>query len=94
MEKFIIVNYPESRSTALKVNYSIQLDGKLQTIACYVDDRQSIPKWLQLHKFDFVSLKNRDTTYSLLFEETKYNKNLDTLLFMDKVYAMIMEEKN
>ncbi|NGM61506.1 hypothetical protein G5B30_06180 [Sphingobacterium sp. SGG-5] len=93
MEKFVIVNYPASRATSLKVNYSIQLSGKLQTIECHVDDKQPLPKWLQLHRFNFVSLKSQNT-YSLLFEESKYNKNLDTLLFMDEVYASIMEQRN
>ncbi len=93
MEKYVIVSYPESVSTALKVNYSIQLAGKLQTIECQVDNGQPLPKWLQLHKFNFVSLKKQDA-YSLLFEESKYNKNLDTILFMDKVYAMIMEQRS
>lgn len=89
MEKFVIVNYPEQVSGDLKINYRIQLSGKLQTIECVVDNKQPLPGWLQLHKFNFVSLKTKDM-YSLLFDQSKYNKNLDTVLFMDKVYAKIM----
>ncbi|HMR19891.1 MAG TPA: hypothetical protein PKA53_11390 [Sphingobacterium sp.] len=89
MEKFVMVSYPEPVSGPLKINYRIEQSGELQTIECVVDNKQSIPGWLQLQKFTLISLKTKDM-YNLLFDQSKYNKNLDTVLFMDKVYAKIM----
>lgn len=94
IEKFVKVNYPEPSSQGLKINYNIQLTGNIQTIECVVDNKeQPLPSWLQLRKFSFISIKTKDI-YSLLFNESKYDKNLDTLLFLDEVYAVIMNEGN
>jgi hypothetical protein len=88
-----MVSYPEPVSGPLKVNYRVEQSGELQTIECAIDNGQPIPGWLQLQKFTLVSLKTKDT-YSLLFDERKYDKNLDTVLFMDKVYAKVMRAGN
>lgn len=93
MEKFVMVNYPEPFSGALKVNYRIDQAGELQTIECVVDNKQPLPSWLQLQKFPLVSIKINDT-YDLLFDHRKYDKNLDTVLFMDEVYAEIMQAES
>lgn len=89
-KKFVLVNYPESSSDPLKVNYRVHQEGDFQTIECALSNNQSFPKWLQLKKFDFVSLKSKGV-YDLLFEEKKFDKNLDTVLFLDKVYEVIMK---
>lgn len=91
MNKHIIVKYPFDQG--LKVNYNMAQEGKYHTIQCMIDQEQAKPSWLQLHKFDFVSIKN-DGCYSLLFEGSKFDKNLDTVLFMDQVYASIMTQAN
>lgn len=93
MKKHIILKYPHEQAHGLKVNYKMEHTGDYHTIECMVDDSQVIPTWLQSVKFNFVSLK-KEGRYSLLFEESKYNKNLDTLLFMDQVYAGIMAQAN
>ncbi|MCY4779017.1 hypothetical protein ORI89_05110 [Sphingobacterium sp. UT-1RO-CII-1] len=89
-KKSILVNYPKSSSTPVKVVYRVSQEDSFQTIECAVATGQSFPEWLQLKKFDFVSMKSKGV-YDLLFEETKYNKNLDTVLFLDQVYAEIMK---
>lgn len=93
MKKHIIVKYPHAQAHGVKINYSMEHQGDLHTIQCVIDQEQAKPGWLQSYKFDFVSLK-RKSRYSLLFEESKYNKNLETILFMDEVYASIMAEAN
>lgn len=92
MENFLKVRYPDSTSAALQIDYSISSHGKLHTIECKVSDGQKIPQWLQLQKFSFVSIKKKEF-YDLLFNEKKYDKNLDTLLFLDRVYAAIMADR-
>jgi|SRR5690606_16178937 len=93
MNKYIILKYPHAQADGLKVNYRMEHHGDLHTIECVVDQDQGKPDWLQSYKFNFVSWK-RNSTYSLLFEESKYSKNLETVLFMDEVYASIMEQAN
>lgn len=90
-KKSILVSYPKPSSAPVKVVYRVSQDGSLQTIECAIATGQSFPEWLQLKRFDFVSLKSKGA-YDLLFEETKYNKNLDTVLFLDQVYAEIMKK--
>lgn len=90
-KKSVLVSYPKATSSPLKVVYKVSQDGNMQTIECAIDNGQTFPEWLQLKRFDFVSLKSKGI-YDLLFEESKYNKNLDTLLFLDQVYEEIMRK--
>lgn len=91
MSKHITLRYPNVQADALKINYSMEQQGDLHTLYCTVELREVKPEWLQSCNFRFVSLKKK-SHYSLLFEESKYNKNLETLLFMDEVYATIMRQ--
>lgn len=91
MKNEIYLNYPKSNSSAIKVNYKITQQANIHTIECAIDSDSTIPNWLQLTKFYFNSIKNNNH-FSLLFEDYKYNKNLDTILFWDKCYAMIMKD--
>ncbi|NGF57188.1 hypothetical protein G5B00_11760 [Parapedobacter sp. SGR-10] len=93
MNKHIVLKYPNALAEGLRINYNMEHRGEIHTIECSIDEKQPKPSWLQLHKFNFTSLKTKGC-YSLLFEESKYNKNLDTLLFMDQVYALIMSQAN
>lgn len=90
MTKNILVSYPDSTSSPVKVAYRVSKSGQFQTIECALTSDQSIPSWLQLRKFDFLSMKFKGV-YKLLFEEKKFDKNLDTVLFLDKVYEKIMK---
>lgn len=89
MNKHIIMELPDAMVHGLKINYSMEHQGDYHTIECTVDQEQAKPSWLQLYKFNFVSLKIKGY-YNLLFEPSKYDKNLQTLLFMDQVYVLIM----
>ena len=90
MDKFITVSY-SFRGTAIQIPlmYNIETAGNTQTIACIVDSK-SAPQWLQLRKFDVISLKEKNF-YIPLFNEINNEKNYDTVLFIDKVYADIMQ---
>lgn len=91
MKNNVTVSYPKANSTPVNVKYSISKQGKFKTITCAVASTTAIPTWLELTKFDFVAIKSEDS-YDLLFEEKKYNKNLDTVLFMDKVFEKIISD--
>lgn len=87
---FVLVENVNTSSTPLKVKYRIRQEGNLQTIECALASDQPFPDWLQLKRFDFISLESKGA-YDLLFEEKKFDKNLDTLLFLDRVYEVIMK---
>lgn len=89
MSKSIMVAYNRG-ATLVEVNlsYSTQMNGNIQTIVCSVGDTH-IPFWLQLRKFEMVSMKDKNV-YMPLFNEINNEKNMDTVLFIDKVYAEIM----
>lgn len=91
MSRYITLRYPNGKTDALKINYNMEQHGDLHTLHCTVELQEVKPEWLQSCNFHFVSLK-RKSHYSLLFEGSKYNKNLETLLFMDEVYATIMQQ--
>lgn len=88
-----MVSYPKATSTPVNVHYSISKQGNLQTITCAVANSSSLPTWLELRKFDLVAMKYNGI-YDLLFEQRKYDKNLDTVLFMDKVFEKIIAAAN
>lgn len=89
MKNEIFINYPDADSNPIKVSYTVSQDSNLHVIECAVDTKESNPTWLQSTRFHFTSLK-RNNHFSLLFEELKYNKNLETFKFMNKCYAKIM----
>lgn len=93
MTKFVMINYPEPTSGAVQVNYRITNSGDIQHIECVVDKKLGIPNWLQMEKFNLTSMKF-DDAYDLVFEPKKYEKNLDTVLFIDEVYAEIMRAES
>lgn len=89
MSKSISVSYLSGEVTLeLQLTYVIQMMGDIQSIACSVDGNH-FPNWLQLRKFELLSLKEK-SFYTPLFNEINNNKNIDTVLFIDKVYAAIM----
>lgn len=93
LDKHIILQFPDAQAKELTVNYSEEELHDYYIIKCQVKCEPPKPSWLQLSKFIFTSIKT-DGLYSLLFEERKYNKNLQTLLFMDEVYTTIMRKSN
>lgn len=93
MTKKVLVSYPDLSDSPLKVKYKISNSGGIKTINCVMSTDQTLPNWLQLRKFDFRSLK-AEGAYNLLFEEKKFEKNLDTVLFLDRVYEEIMTAGN
>ncbi|AIM38174.1 hypothetical protein KO02_16925 [Sphingobacterium sp. ML3W] len=93
MKQSILVNYPKKTSTPVNVQFSITKHGKFKTITCSVPTADSAPVWLELRKFELVGMKY-DGNYELLFEHRKYEKNMDTVLFMDKVFESIIAVAN
>jgi len=93
VDKHVVLRFPDKSDRELKVNYRTVLDGDLHIIECKVSNEHAKPGWLQLEKFNFTSLKMQGV-YNLLFEERKFDKNLETVLFMDEVYARIMAHSN
>lgn len=86
----ILVHYPKSNSKPVSIDYKISVEGDLKTISCAVADKDTAPAWLELLKFELVAMKF-DQSYDLVFENKKFDRNLDTVLFMDKVFENIME---
>ncbi len=72
----------------LRLVYRIETVENVQTISCSVDEK-SFPVWLQLRKFEMLSLKEKQG-YTLLFNELNNSKNMATSLFIDQVYSTIM----
>ena len=72
----------------LRLIYSIDIIENVQTISCCVDEK-NFPAWLQLRKFEMLSLKEK-LGYTLLFNELNNSKNMATSLFIDQVYSTIM----
>ena len=90
MSKTITVSYSFRDVPAdIQLSYSIQMAGNVQTIACSIVGNQ-FPNWLQLRKFEMLSQKEQNV-YVPLFSEINNYKNLDTVLFIDKVYTDIMQ---
>lgn len=88
-----MVNFPKETSTPVHVQYSITNQGKFKTITCAVPIADVAPIWLELRKFELNAMKH-DGNYELLFEHKKYEKNMDTILFMDKVFESIIAVAN
>jgi len=72
----------------IPLTYAINMAGDVQTIVCSVSGNR-FPNWLQLRKFEMSSLKEKNF-YTPLYSEINNNKNMDTGLFIDKVYTDIM----
>ena len=72
----------------IALTYSVETVENLQTIICSVDEKQS-PNWLQLRKFEMLSLKEKKG-YVPLFSEINNSKNMATTMFIDKAYTDIM----
>ena len=72
----------------IPLTYVINMAGDVQTIVCSVSGNR-FPNWLQLRKFEMSSLKEKNV-YVPLYSEINNNKNMETGLFIDKVYADIM----
>lgn len=85
----ILIHYPKDTSTPVDVNYKITKEGNLKTITCLINDKINMPKWLELQKFELTAIKF-DNSYDLVFEHKKFDRNLDTVLFMDRVFQKIM----
>lgn len=89
MNKNILIHYPKPSSRPVSVDYKITKEGPIKTITCTVPDKANIPNWLELQKFEMTAMKF-DNKYNLLFEQRKFDRNLDTVLFIDKVFEKIM----
>ncbi len=90
MRKEIFLKPTYAVTPTLKVIYTMSKEGKYHHIACEVDLSYNKPEWLEMSKFNFISIKDKDH-YSLLFDDLKFNKNLSTIHFIDQVYASIMQ---
>jgi len=90
MSKVITVHSSFNNTTSeIQVNYSVRLVETTHTIACSVIN-EHIPNWLQLRKFEIVSVHEKQG-YVPLFNEINNEKNLATILFIDQVYTDIMK---
>jgi len=90
MNTNILIHYPKSTSTPINVNYKVSNNGNVKTITCSLPDKGNIPNWLELQNFELTALKI-DQEYNLLFEQRKFDRNLETVLFIDKVFEKIMD---
>ncbi len=92
MNNNILIYYPKKNSTPVDVQYKITKQGDLKTISCSILDKASLPKWLELQKFELTAMKFNNE-YDLVFEHKKFDRNLDTVLFIDRVFEKIMDTR-
>ena len=71
------------------LTYTAEINGNIHTIICSVVSKTN-PQWLQIRKFDLVSIKEKNV-YVPMFNEKNNEKNQATSLFIDKVYADVMK---
>jgi hypothetical protein len=88
MSKFITVSAPTDTTLPIQLAYSIAVVANIQTISCSISEPHH-PQWLQMRKFDLLSMKEKNG-YVPLFNELNSSKNMATSLFIDQVYSDIM----
>ena len=77
----------------VKVSYQIEVADDIHTLTCNISRSDNAPYWLQLYKFVLKSvLKNGK--YTQLYAHHENVKNVDTMLFIDKVYKDIMDKEH
>jgi|SRR5690606_23276292 len=92
MTKHIKVPYNRQQNdVTVDVTYSIDLDEDIQQITCTVT-RGEDNAWLQLYKFVCRSVAIKGV-YTRLFYDNGNIKNVDTSLFIDKTYGLIMKKE-
>ncbi len=89
MSHSIVISYPGDAPVDIKVSYKIEVAENVQTIACCVEEKH-FPLWLQLKKFDLLSIKDKNR-YTPLFNEVNNSRNMATSLFIDMAYTDIMQ---
>lgn len=89
MNNSIVVAYPLNSANQVTVDYSVEQAENVHIINCSVHGAQC-PLWLQLRKFSITSIEKQGS-FTTLFSEVNNSKNLDTTLFIDMVYAGIMQ---
>lgn len=94
MEKNIIVPFLfNSRSIEITVRYSVEIFEHIQIVYCKIcRNEEHHPQGLQLHKFELRSLLV-DGVCVPLYNDHENIKNVNTLMFIDKVYAEIMSKE-
>lgn len=88
MTKTITVLSTGDLPVQIHLSYSIKVVENVHTISCAVDEKH-FPIWLQLRKFDMLSLKQKKG-FLPLFNEVNNSRNMATSLFIDMVYTKIM----
>lgn len=92
MTNSIIVEYHSEGAHQVNILYSLEKTESLQTIYCSVASKH-LPLWLQLRKFS-ISFIEEQGKFITLFSEINSSKNLDTALFIDLVYSIIMNQEH
>lgn len=91
MNKEIVINETfEEVSFDVVISYLIESGDGIQTITCKIETKGCyLPMWLGTRAFNFKSSMHNGT-YTQLHNHLP-DRNLNMLLFMDKVYMSIME---
>lgn len=75
----------------IPVSYRIDMSGNVQTLTCWVG--ASSPAWLAIRKFEYRSIMT-DGLYTPIFEDNNQAKNINVVMFLDKVFEEVMEFEN
>jgi hypothetical protein len=88
MNRSITVSCIDNVPAQIQLTYTIQTVENVQTILCSVEEKH-FPAWLQLRKFEMLSVKEKHG-YVQLFNEVNNSRNMATSLFIDQAYTDIM----
>jgi hypothetical protein len=91
----ISVSYQPDQGSSFLANvaYEIDMNENIQTLTCNIAAIDSaIPTWCQPKKFIVRSLFE-DKEYTLLYNENKEIRHIDMAIFIEKVYADIMQKE-
>lgn len=91
MTSQITVVSPQYSADELNISYEISLNNDIQEISCTIMG-PLFPIWLRVRKFILMSQK-KNSLYVPLFSEVNNKMDLDTTLFIDMVYARIMDKE-
>lgn len=80
------------KEVTLPIAYIIETVNGLLVITCSLANNAQIPTWLQVRKFELRSIVE-DSGYTPLYTYQENVKNMETLVFIEKTYELVMAKE-
>lgn len=74
---------------ALPISYEIEMHDGVHVITCSMPGNARVPTWLHVRKFELRSIVE-DAGYTPLYTYQENVKNMETLVFIEKAYELVM----